>query len=873
MKLLFEIEYRTQWGEQLVLLWGRRRIVLHYVENGLWRGVCDAPRGGDGTTYRYTVEREGVCIRTEWRCHRLRLPRGLACREVRIRDRWQELPAGAAFLSSAFTRAVFARRQGRTEGAAEPRPVGKAPGGEVLLRVVAPDIRPDEQLAIASERLDGWQRMVPFDDGEFPEWSLRLTLPEGAAFKLLVIDRATGRPVVWEEGENRRWSGAAADGELLVEASLTPRLPERQWHGAGTAIPVFSLRSRESFGVGEFADLKLLIDWAAATRQRVIQLLPVNDTTMTRTWEDSYPYNANSIYALHPQFLRLTAAGVAEDEEYCRLRDELNALEEVDYERVNAAKERLLRATFARCGARTAARADYKAFVEANRHWLLPYAAYRCLRDEYGTTDFAQWGPYARYERRKVEAYCLAHSREVGYHCWVQYHLHLQLSEVSRYAHSRGIVLKGDLPIGIGRTSADAWQSPRLFHLDSQAGAPPDAFSEVGQNWGFPTYDWERMAHDGYAWWRARLHKMAEYFDAYRIDHILGFFRIWEIPAEALHGLLGHFNPAMPYSAGELRGMGFDLSEGRYVTPPLDDATLGAIFGELADEVRRDCIRHGRLVSSCSTQRRAAARYPGEEEHDRRMRGGLMTLLDDVLFVEDPYRKGYYHPRIAARGTRSFALLPGWQQEAFMRLHDDFFYRRHDRFWQESALRKLPVLLTATDMLACGEDLGMIPDCVPATMRMLQILSLEIQRMPKRAGERFAATADYPYLSVCSTSTHDMTPLRAWWREERATTQHFYNEVLRCPGEAPAECEPWLCRRIVEMHLTSPAMFAILPLQDWLAMDEELRAPDPEKERINVPAIPRYYWRYRMHLTLEQLLAAEDFNTTLCDMIAVSGRG
>ena len=471
MKLLFEIEYRTQWGEQLVLLWGRRRIVLHYVGNGLWRGVCDAPRGGDGTTYRYTVEREGVCIRTEWRCHRLRLPRGLACREVRIRDRWQELPAGAAFLSSAFTRAVFARRQGRTEGAAEPRPVGKAPGGEVLLRVVAPDIRPGEQLAIASERLDGWQRMVPFDDGEFPEWSLRLTLPEGAAFKLLVIDRATGRPVVWEEGENRRWSGAAADGELLVEASLTSRLPERQWHGAGTAIPVFSLRSRESFGVGEFADLKLLIDWAAATRQRVIQLLPVNDTTMTRTWEDSYPYNANSIYALHPQFLRLTAAGVAEDEEYCRLRDELNALEEVDYERVNAAKERLLRATFARCGARTAARADYKAFVEANRHWLLPYAAYRCLRDEYGTADFAQWGPYARYERRKVEAYCLAHGCEVGYHCWVQYHLHLQLSEVSRYAHSRGIVLKGDLPIGIGRTSADAWQSPRLFHLDSQAGS------------------------------------------------------------------------------------------------------------------------------------------------------------------------------------------------------------------------------------------------------------------------------------------------------------------------------------------------------------------------------------------------------------------
>ena len=431
--------------------------------------------------------------------------------------------------------------------------------------------------------------------------------------------------------------------------------------------------------MGEFADLKLLIDWAAATRQRVIQLLPVNDTTMTRTWEDSYPYNANSIYALHPQFLRLTAAGVAEDEEYCRLRDELNALEEVDYERVNAAKERLLRATFARCGARTAARADYKAFVEANRHWLLPYAAYRCLRDEYGTADFAQWGPYARYERRKVEAYCLAHGCEVGYHCWVQYHLHLQLSEVSRYAHSRGIVLKGDLPIGISRTSVDAWLYPHLFHMDSQAGAPPDAFSAVGQNWGFPTYNWERMARDGYAWWRARMAKMAEYFDAFRIDHILGFFRIWEIPTHAVHGLLGYFNPALPYSADELRGMGFDTQGGRYTPPAPDEHTLGELFGDLAGEVRATCMKEGRLLPAYATQRKVAARFPGDDEHQTRLREGLMALLDDVLFIEDPRRKGYFHPRIAPHSTHAYRRLDGERRATFDRLYTDFFYHRHNR--------------------------------------------------------------------------------------------------------------------------------------------------------------------------------------------------
>ena len=487
-------------------------------------------------------------------------------------------------------------------------------------------------------------------------------------------------------------------------------------------------------------------------------------------------------------------------------------------------------------------------------------------------SDFSRWGDYAHFERAKVEAYCRKRRREVAFHCYVQYHLHLQLTEVVRYAHVHGVILKGDLPIGISRTSADAWQFPRLFHMDSQAGAPPDAFSAAGQNWGFPTYDWERMSRDNFSWWKARLRKMSEYFDAYRIDHILGFFRIWEIPVEAVHGLLGHFNPAMPYPAEELRGMGFDLAEGRYTTPPTDGWILERLFGELAGEVRSKYLRNGHLQPACATQRRVLQLFPGDDERSKRLRDGFLALLDDVLFVEDPYRKGHYHPRIAAQSTFSFQLLSPQQQEAFNRLHDDFFYRRHDRFWQESALGKLPMLLRATDMLACGEDLGMIPDCVPETMRALKILSLEIQRMPKSRSETFADPAHYPYLSVCTTSTHDMSLLRAWWEEDRSVTNRFYHEVLHGEGDTPWFCEPWICRRIIGMHLSSPAMFTILPLQDWLSMDGELRLQMPDRERINVPAIPRYYWRYRMHLTLERLLAEEDFNTTMRDMIAMSRR-
>lgn len=875
MKLYFEIEYRTQWGEQLVMLFGKRKITMQHLGNGIWQGTAECRKITAPLTYRYTVERDGSCIRTEWHGHTLHIPESGISPTLRIRDCWQEMPSNSAFYSTAYTRGIFARANGPL---AEPHPTGGKPSRkndpqhDVLLQVMAPSVRPDETLALAAAALDNWQRIVPLDDALFPAWRLRISLPADSEYKFLIVDRTTLSPIEWEEGSNRIWQEPSADGETVLDAAETPRLGERRWRSAGTAVPVFSLRSKESFGVGEFPDLKLLVDWAAATRQRVIQVLPINDTTMTGTWEDSYPYNANSIFALHPQFLRLTEAGVPEDEEYRRLREELNALPEVDYERVNRTKERLLRAAYARNGARTAARRDYKEFLEANREWLLPYAAYRTLRDEYGTADFRQWGDYAHYERRKIEAYCLRKRNDVGYHCYVQYHLHLQLMEACRYAHSQGVILKGDLPIGVSRTSADAWQTPRLFHLDSQAGAPPDAFSALGQNWGFPTYDWERMARDNYAWWQRRLRKMSEYFDAFRIDHILGFFRIWEIPVDAVHGLLGHFNPALPYTADELYRAGFDLSTGRYTTPPVDDRILDRLFGDLADEVRTRCLHQGRLRSEYTSQRRVTELFRGDDERTVRLREGLLTLLDDVLFVEDPYRKGCYHPRIAAQSTFTYHQLAGWQQESFNRLHDDFFYRRHDRFWHESALRKLPALQTATDMLACGEDLGMIPDCVPETMRMLQILSLEIQRMPKSMNERFADPARYPYLSVCTTSTHDMNPLRAWWEEDRSVTESFYREVLHGEGEVPEHCEGWICRRIIEMHLSSPAMFTILPLQDWLSMDETLRAPDPSTERINIPAIPRYYWRYRMHLTLEELLAAEDFNTTLCDMIAVNGR-
>jgi 4-alpha-glucanotransferase len=166
----------------------------------------------------------------------------------------------------------------------------------------------------------------------------------------------------------------------------------------------------------------------------------------------------------------------------------------------------------------------------------------------------------------------------------------------------------------------------------------------------------------------------------------------------------------------------------------------------------------------------------------------------------------------------------------------------------------------------------MIPDCVASVMSGEKILSLEIQRMPKDPKQEFGNPYIYPYMCVCTTSTHDMSGIRAWWEEDREKTQHFYNNVLQQWGEAPQFAEPWICDKIVCDHLNSPAILTILPLQDWLSVSGDLRRENPQEEQINVPANPFHYWRYRMHMTLEELLAQKMFNESIKDRIVNSGR-
>lgn len=922
MDIIFHIEYYTTNGEQLVLniidrrghdhgrgdishdhrgdsndgrensndgrgnssdhrYTSRSRHLMNTTDNAHWH-FCwhTAGRDSDTVDYYFTVEKAGLTLRREWTtvCHRLDLPtRDLP--SVNIHCRWTDVPHDTYRYSSAFTDCLH------------PHPIRElhSPGHRCTRLVCrAPQLRSSQRLVLTgSDRaLGDWDpaRGIPMTEHNYNEWvaeiATDLLCNRRIEFKFVLVNDDGRSAPVWEDGQNRRLHLESSEGLTVYELdqSFYPLCDERV---AGTLIPVFSLRTEGSFGVGDLGDLTAMTDFIASTGQRVLQILPVNDTTVTHTWTDSYPYSCISVFALHPQYTDLRQLPPLNDSRrrnhYEQLRRELNALPHIDYERMIKAKTDYLEELYRQEGQRTMQGDGFETFFDDNCQWLVPYARYCSLRDKYHTTDFNLWHGHETWDEAEREALsdkCSSRYREVAFYYFCQFILHNQMTAAHRHARSRGVILKGDIPIGVHRQGCDVWTEPRYFNLDSQAGAPPDDFATDGQNWGFPTYNWQAMQADGYGWWYRRFTHMARYFDAYRIDHVLGFFRIWEIPVSAVRGLLGQFAPALALTRDEIESYGFHPDE-HMLHPYITDDVLDAIFGEKSGYVRINCLTDKgdgtyALRPEYATERKIQL-LADEGRLDDHLCDGLYQLTAEVLLLADHRNPQTMHPRISARHTHAYRRLSESQRQAYDHLYDDFYYRRNNAYWYGEAMKKLPPLIEATRMLTCAEDLGMVPDCVAPVMEQLRILSLEIQTMPKTA-VRFAHPGHNPYRSVCTFSSHDMAPLRQWWDEDYARAQDYYCSMLGHEGTAPHPMPVQLAREVIDRHLFSPSMLCILSLQDWLAMSERLRLPDPNGERINVPANPHHYWRYRMHLNISEMAADKQFCRQLTEMIDHSGR-
>jgi 4-alpha-glucanotransferase len=900
MTIHFYLRYHTRYG-QTVFVSGNidalgndkaaEAFALSYLNYEFWYGTIEIPgKNQEEINYRYILREEGNVDILDADKDRIVNPAAYRTKEIVLIDIWNsEGNIENAFYTKPFQQ-VLLQQQSKT-------PKLKAPKFYTHeFKVKAPLLNADEWICItgSGKMFKNWdvKKLLPLKpDGNWFSIKINLSKEDFPLPYKYGIYNTKSKTFMYEDGSDRILQHKPVKKKATVLHDGFIHLQTR-WKGAGVATPVFSLRSKKGFGTGEFNDIKLLVDWAKQAGLKLLQFLPINDTTATHSAKDSYPYAAISAFALHPIYINLDAVAGAQHASLIKAlnkkKKSLDQQPDLDYEDVMKFKLFALKELYQ--AKRDSFLTDINYFVrensfgdffDLNREWLVPYAAYCFLRDKYQTADFTKWRSHKIYNEdaiQKLVSPSQPHYDEICFHYFIQYHLHLQLKEASEYAHKNGIILKGDIPIGVSRNSCDVWVDPSLYNVNEQAGAPPDDFAVKGQNWGFPTYNWKKMQEDEYTWWCNRFAQMNNYFDSFRIDHILGFFRIWSIPVHAVEGILGRFVPAIPIYITEFgkNKIGFDYT--RYCKPFITKNILQQHFGESIDNIKKtflDVKKDGlyQLKEEFNTQRKVEKYFEEPTENDQNIKQSLFDLISNVILIEEEgSQMQQFHFRISMQQTSSFQQLDANTQKQLSELYINYFFIRQDVMWKKEAMKKLPALKRSTNMLICGEDLGMVPHCVTEVMKQTGILSLEIQRMPKDTAMDFFHPKTAPYLSVVTPSTHDMSTLREWWEEDRTLTQKFYNYVMGHYGKAPDFCEPWISKEIILQHIYSPAMWSIFQIQDLLGMSEKLRRENPNEERINQPSDPNHYWKYRMHIPLEELIRQKDFTRELKTLITQSGR-
>lgn len=892
MILHFYLRYSTDFGQSIYVS-GNHQLLgdgdiaeafpLQYLNDQLWHGFIevDIKEINCPIQYRYILRQDSAAEIEEFGNDRIVDVEHIRAEKITLMDTWNYSGEPENIYYSKPFREVFLQK-----------PIGDLMVEKPVrnytheFRVKAPLLGKNETICISGSAkiFKNWNKETAVPLIKSGDWYIvRLNFSKEifpVSYKYGVYNSSGGGFVKFEEGNNRILLTEPAKGTKTILHDGFADIRNQPWKGAGVSIPVFSLRRKNGFGTGEFTDIKLLVDWAKQSGLKLIQLLPVNDTTNTHLDKDSYPYSAISAFALHPLYLNVDELekgevrkrkGVTE-----KIRKKLDGNEVLDYEEVMRVKQAAIHEVYRFQRDEFLSDLSFFSFFDVNRHWLVPYAAFSFLRDKYGTADFAAWNSNSVYQESEIQELVdpeNAHYNDILVYYFVQFHLHKQLKEAADYAHAAGIILKGDIPIGVCRHSVEAWMYPDLFNVDEQTGAPPDAFTGIGQNWGFPTYNWVKMKEDDFAWWRKRFEQMSIYFDAFRVDHILGFFRIWSIPVDQVEGVMGRFVPVKPVMINEFfqKGISFDLH--RFTKPLVNDRILRNLFGKRTAGIRKVFFTKNEFKKSLNTQRKIEDYFSKQETPDPDLKKLLFGLLSNVILFEEKESHGQeFHFRIGMEQTSSFENLDAHSKKGLKELYIDYFFHRQDELWRKEALKKLPELKRSTDMMVCGEDLGMVPHCVPELMKQLGILSLEIQRMPKMQDMEFFHPRNAPYLSVVTPSTHDMSTIRGWWEEDMEITKRFYHQILLQAGIPPAYCEPEINKEIVLQHLYSPAMWAIFQLQDILGINAVLRRKDPAMERINDPANPNHVWNYRIHINLEDLISNTAFNVELKNYIAASGR-
>jgi 4-alpha-glucanotransferase len=579
---------------------------------------------------------------------------------------------------------------------------------------------------------------------------------------------------------------------------------------AGILVPLFSVYSQKSLGIGEIADLRLLIDWATITGNSIIQLLPMNEVGFTFC-----PYDSLSSFALEPAYISLELLPQAKKfiDRIENLKDLFPAGQRyVDY-RIKKEKINLLWEIFQEDNYDLD---DFKQFKEENSYWINEFAFYKVIKNYQGGRPWYEWeDKYKNRNKVVLESFSQEHQKEINFQIWMQWQLFKQFKEIKQYAAVKKVFFKGDLPILVSRDSADVWVYPQFFTLEFAAGAPPDAYCAKGQRWGMPTNNWDAIAADEYTYLKEKLKYAQNFYDILRIDHVVGLFRIWSIPYhEPLEnkGLNGFFDPADENQWKE---------HGRNILSIMLKNTKMLLCAEDLGVIPKICPKTLKELG-----------VPGND---------VQRWMKDWKIKHDFLEpKDYRTLSVAMLSTHDTTNWPAWYEFEAGTVDEDLFIRKC------SDHRKI--------------DYGHIKNklfdpiyCRYGRLRWLKEVN-SVDKLVDILGKKKEELKDF--VEIYENS----------YLEKEKLWKH-----LNLKGSMREKADSEIVRRALEITLESNAIFCINTLIDWLYLTDIFKG-DPYQYRINTPGtISDKNWSLTIPLSLEELLKHR-VNKEIRSMIAASGR-
>ena len=669
----------------------------------------------------------------------------------------------------------------------------------------------------------------------------------------------------------------------------------------GVAVPLGALRTENSPFIGEYTSLKRFALFCKNSGLSVIQLLPVLDTGT-----QSSPYSSLSAFALHPIYIDLKRLSnfescYSKDPEFKRIYDELLSLSDAkrfDYQRILNLKDALLRKAFRVMinvdkGNSCRYLGEYNDFVDKNARWLKPYCVFKNLKHKHMQAGWKNWP--AEDKNLSLEEILRRWNddslfEEHTFYAWEQFVAYKELLKVSNEVRSLGITLKCDIPILLNEDSCDVWGNPGILNMKLRAGSPPDGDNPTGQSWGFPVYDWASQEKEGFSWWKDRLLRAAEFFGAYRLDHLPGFFRFWATNEGEETAELGATVPFSPISEKSLEKLGFSKERIRWLREP--HLSTEMVFRKTGDLDKAHailslfCERIGHeelwlfkreFKSTADLKNVSLEGFELDEDLQDDIKGLFYRWWKNRTMIE--VKRGQLVPNFKFAETRAWASLNQAERDVLL----DLFAKnnkKQENQWKKQAETIFSAIIPTTDMVACGEDLGVSMDCMPKVMDEFGILGLKVVRWCRDwgvDGQPFLDFKKYRKLSLVTTSVHDSSTLREWWNSEKDSTKAFCQFIIesrksksrtqkRKASEQSFDLDsqdaaiwgrrfdPTVAEFVLSQCATANGVWFVNPLQDWLYLDGSLYLDNAEDERINIPGtVSEFNWTWRMPVSVEKL--------------------